>query len=128
MISQKKFLEIIYEAATCFIPTDELSYEELDIFDHSIRYSLCDCLRCRKAELLGHASNRTGEIGVSRQAIKQLGAFDKDPGLASIILLQLIKTILHEIIHIIKGPLFSEENTKMLTNQWLNKFDWNEVV
>ena len=122
MVSQKKFLDIVYAAAICFIPTDELSEEELDIFDHTTRYSLCDCLLCRKAEILGHASHRTGEIGVSRQAIKQLGAFDKDI-LASIILLQLIKTILHEIIHIIKGPTFSEENTRKLTARWLKKFD-----
>lgn len=132
-ISQKKLLEILFEAAQCFIPTDELDDEQKDKLDN-ITYRLCDCWRCKKAltspnidwKALGHANKRTYRIGVSRDAVKLLAGIGKHGMTIPIFLLQLMKTILHEIIHILFAE-YDEEKVREKTNEWLSSFDWAEV-
>lgn len=126
MISQKKFFNIVYEAATCFIQTDELSYEQLEVLD-SIRYRLCDCQECKKPlglgrHSMGHADKDRGEIRISRVFVKSLlGNFH---ALGDLLLL--IKLILHEIGHVLY-PDFAEMDIEDKVTEWLNLFDWNEI-
>ncbi len=126
MISQKKFLDIVYEAATCFIQTEELSLEQLEALD-SISYRLCDCHECKKAldsgrHSMGHTYSDRREIRISRVFVKTLlGNFH-----ALGDLLQLIKLILHEIGHILY-PDFAEMDIEDKVTEWLNSFEWNDI-
>lgn len=126
MISQKKVLDIVYEAATCFIQTEELSYEQLEILDN-IRYRLCDCQECKKALdsgrcSMGHAYKDRGEIRISRVFVKSLlGNFH---ALGDLLLL--IKFILHEIGHVLY-PDFAEMDVEDKVMEWLNSFEWIDI-
>jgi len=137
MITQKKLLEIVFEAASCFIPTDELTREQKQKLDN-IRYKLCNCRICKKAlespktewKALGHANRRTWEIGISRDAVKLMagiGKYRKLENIIPIFLLHLEQTIVHEIIHIL-FPELSEVQVRNKTSEWLNSFDWNQVI
>ena len=126
MISQKKFLDIVYEAATCFIQTEELNDEQLEALDN-IRYRLCDCQVCKKAldsdqHSIGHAYKDRREIRISRVFVKSLIGNVR----ASIGLLSLIKIILHEIGHIVY-PDFAEMDIEDKVMEWFNSFDWTEI-
>lgn len=126
MISQKKFLDIAYEAAICFIQTEELNDEQLEALD-SIRYRLCDCQECKKPlglgrHSMGHADKDRGEIRISRVFIKSL--LEKFHALGDLLLL--IKLILHEIGHVLY-PDFAEMDIEDKVIEWLNSFDWNEI-
>ena len=138
-VTRKKLLEIVFEASQCFIPTDELTNEQKDRLDN-IRYGLCDCKICKRAltspitewKALGHSNRKTYYIGISQDSIEFMAGIGKygPPSIPRLIipifLLQLIKTILHEIIHIL-SPECNEEEVRDKTNAWLNSFDWSEV-
>jgi hypothetical protein len=128
MISQKKFLDIVYEAATCFIQTEELNNEQLESLDN-IQYRLCDCQLCKKAldsgediSGIGHAHKYRREVRISRVWLK----FFLIENSFSIGLLSLIKIILHEIGHILY-PDFAEMDIEDKVMEWFNSFDWNEL-
>jgi len=133
-LSQKKLLEIVYLASQCFIPTEELTREQLEKLDN-INYRLCDCWRCKKTltsqdksgKALGHADKETRLIGISRDAFRSMaGISGHQTGCNHIFLLRLIQTIVHEIVHVL-FPEYSEERTIDKTNEWLNSFDWSQV-
>jgi len=134
MVSQKKFLDIVYWAATCFIQTDEFNDEQLEALDN-IRYRLCDCQKCRKAGAsgedvsgigqVGHADKYLREIRISRFFVKSLIGNER-MSCISIALLAMIKIILHEIGHIIY-PDFAEMEVEDKVIEWFNSFDWNEL-
>lgn len=126
MVSQKKFLDIVYWAATCFIQTDEFNDEQLEALDN-IRYRLCDCQECKKAlgsgQLsIGHADKAQREIRISRVFVKSLIGNIR----ASIGLFSLIKVILHEIGHIVY-PDFAEMDVEDKMIEWFSSFDWVEL-
>lgn len=128
MISQKKFLDIVYEAATCFIQTEELNDEQLEALDN-IRYRLCDCRDCKKAlnsgediSGIGHSYPSRREIRISRVFVKSLIGNVR----ALIGLLSLIKIILHEIGHVLY-PDFAEMDIEDKVMEWFNSFDWIEL-
>ena len=126
MISQKKFLDIAYEAAICFIQTEELNDEQLEALDN-MSYRLCDCHECKKPlglgrHSMGHADKDRGEIRISRVFVKSLlGNFH---ALGDLLLL--IKLILHEIGHVLY-PDFAEMDIEDKVTEWLNSFNWNEI-
>lgn len=126
MISQKKFLDIVYEATTCFVQTEELNDEQLEALDN-ICYRLCDCQECKKAldsdrHGIGHAYKDRREIRISRVFVKSLIGNVR----ASIGLLSLIKIILHEIGHIVY-PDLAEMDIEDKVMEWFNSFDWIEL-
>lgn len=134
MISQKKFLEIVYEAATCFIRHEEFDEEQIEAFDN-ISYRLCDCKNCRKAHVsgedvsdlsqAGHADKYLRTIRISRVFVKSLLG-DTFMSCIPIGLLQLIKVVLHEICHIVY-PEFAEMDVEDKVMEWLKSFDWTEL-
>ena len=128
MISQKKFLDIVYWAATCFIQTDEFNDEQIEALDN-ISYRLCDCQICKKALVsgedisgIGHADKYMREIKISRAFVKSFIGNIRPP----IGLLLLIHTILHEAAHIIY-PEFAEMDVEEKVMEWFNSFDWMEL-
>jgi len=135
VISQKKLLEIVYEAAQCFIPTERLTSEQLGKLDN-ISSHLCNCRQCRKAltssepwKALGHANKKTYSIGISRDGIKLMAGIEKRKpfSVTPIFLLDLLYTILHEVVHIL-FPEYSEEEASNKAYKWLNSFRWKEAI
>jgi len=133
-ISQRKLLSLVFEAAQCFIPTNELSDEQKERLDN-IQVRLCSCRRCRRAletkmpegwAWVGHAQKETYKVGISRDALKLLAGI----GTQEIFptgFLEFIDISLHEIVHIL-FPEYSEEETTKKTFQWLNSLDWKALM
>ena len=127
MVTQQKLLDMIYEASTCYVPTNELSEEQLWMFDN-ITYKWCNCIMCDRPFVIGdikvrpqsaaHANSRTSEIAFSRRSFKNCLSFPPP-----IFLLEMIKTSLHEIVHILY-PEYNEEQTKEKTSEWLRRSHW----
>ena len=132
-ISQRKLLSLVFEAAQCFIPTNELSDEQKERLDN-IQVRLCSCRRCRRAletkmpqtHLLGHAQKETYKVRISHDAFYLLLGIDAQVSVP-MALLQFIETSLHEIVHIL-FPEYSEEETTKKTFQWLNSLDWKALM
>jgi len=127
MLTNTKFLRLIYDAATCYVPTEQLNQEQSDRFDN-ITYRWCKCQRCKEAlkmgsqtiipQYAGHANQQTLEICLSRPLLTQ---HITNP--YGIFLLALVTTTLHEIVHII-FPEFNEDETINKTFEWLRTNKW----
>lgn len=127
MLTNAKLLDLIYQSATCYVPTSELTEEQLERFDN-ITYRWCNCLRCKRAikirdevirpQWLGHANKKTLEIRLSGPVLREDVALPYP-----MFLLSLIETALHEIVHIL-FPEFNEKQTIDKTWEWLKKNQW----
>lgn len=127
MLTDTKLLDLIYNAATCYVPSDELTEEQKERFDN-ITYRWCNCRRCKKAlkisgktikpQYAGHCNKKTLQICLSKSNLKE---FIELP--YSMFLLQLIATAVHEIIHAL-FPEFDEEQTIHKTWEWLRRNEW----
>lgn len=127
MITDSKFLDLVYDAATSYIPQDEINDFQKEKLDN-LSYRWCNCHWC-KTELRiedeivrhqweGHAHREKNEIRISRTVF--------DPAdEAQIPLTELIHTILHEIVHIL-FPEYDEDKTEEKTRQWLRKSIWSQ--
>jgi len=122
MVSQEAVFTLIYNAAKCFVPTNELSEEQLERLD-SITIRSCRCRHCRKNHYLGHVTKGKSEISWSKPFFSEL-LTEKLSMDAT--LLEAIGTVLHEIIHIL-FPEYDEEQTKRKTCDWLKRNLWFEV-
>jgi hypothetical protein len=136
MISMTRLLDWAYEAATCFVPMKKLTEEQLDKFD-DIKIKLCrpNCVTCKEirsrgvqGEVYGHAQRLTCHIGITHDVLRDLGGIDrKFKTVVPVFLLELIATILHEIIHIL-FPAYSEKEVEDRTVEWLNSHDWDHCI
>ena len=127
MLTDTKLLELVYNAATCYVPNEELNEEQLERFDN-IRYRWCNCRRCRRAlkikekvlipQYVAHANRSTLEISFSKPVLKEHINMPY-----SMFLLALIATALHEIVHVL-FPEFNEEEAVDKTWKWLKKNNW----
>jgi hypothetical protein len=61
MVSQKDVFSLVYDAAKCFIPMDELTEEQREKLEY-ITFRSCSCRHCRMDDWLGHANKRDLEI------------------------------------------------------------------
>lgn len=127
MLTNAKLLDLLYNSATCYIPTEDLTEEQLERFDN-ITYRWCNCRRCKKAlkirdrivrpQYIGHADKKTLEISLSEPVLREVIALP-----APISLLELIGTCLHEIAHVL-FPEFNEDQTNDKTWEWLRRNEW----
>ena len=127
LLTDAKLLELIYSAAMCYVPSEDLTEDQLWRFDN-IRYRWCRCHGCKKALSLGdkviipqnagHADQRTWEIFLSRPLFKKNIDMPN-----TLFLLNWIKTTLHEIVHVL-FPQFDENQTFNKTWEWLRKNEW----
>lgn len=130
-MNHQQLLEMTYDAATCFIPEEQLTGEQKEKLDN-IRYRFCDCRRCRTIRLEsinltiprvgGHANKRTNTVSIPRELFKT--CLSLPPPL---FLLDLIAINLHEIIHIL-FPDFNEAETQKKTLEWLQSYSWKELA
>lgn len=130
MITNQKLLELLYEAASCYIPFEDLKEDQRDRFDN-ISYRWCNCEGCRRPlkvgdkiiilQYAGHADKKTLEICLSRSFLKEHLTLTP-----SIFLLTLIATALHEIVHIL-FPEFDENQTVDKTWEWLRRNVWASI-
>lgn len=135
-ISPTKLLDMAFEAATCFVPTEKLTGEQLDRFDN-IQYRLCrsNCPICKELRVrdnlpsvLGHAQGLTCHIGITHDLMNELGnVHGKFKMAVPIFLLELISTCLHEIIHIV-FPEYSEAEVRNKTVEWLTSYQWKDKM
>ena len=116
MLTDRKFLELVYGAASSYVPTTELSEEQLEKLDN-ITCRWCSCVRCAtfKPETTGHANRLTRRIYISKPILKDSLKLTP-PGL----LMELINTTLHEIVHVL-FPDFAEEQTIQKTSEWMKR-------
>lgn len=121
MVSQEAVFALIYNAATCFIPTNELTEEQLDKLDN-ITYHGCTCRLCRKDKVLGHANRMRLQIGWSKPFFSVLLT---QKMLMATTLFEAVGTVLHEIIHIL-FPDYDEKQTRQKTCEWLKRNLWFE--
>ena len=126
MLTNQRLLELIFDAATCYIPIAELSKKQLERFDN-ITIHWCNCVLCKDYTVgnnatshsaAGHANRVTCQIGISKYMNKR--GFEITP---PIFLLDLISTMVHEIVHILY-PEFNEEQTREKTLELLKKNQW----
>ena len=125
MVSQNAVFSLIYNAATCFIPREELTEEQREKLDN-ITYKSCYCPLCSGKtgkKVLGHANRQMSRINWSNDFFKPL--IKQDLMMPETLFL-LLDTALHEIIHIIY-PEFDEYETKKKTAEWLKRNLWLEV-
>lgn len=122
MVSQEAVFELIYDAATCFIPTNELTVEQLDKLDN-ITFRECRCQHCRKDGWIGHADKKRREISWSKPFFSVLLTQKMSMGAT---LFEAVGTILHEIIHTL-FPEYDEEQTRQKTYEWLKRNLWVET-
>lgn len=120
-MSQEAVFELIYNAATCFIPTNELTEEQLDKLDN-ITYDGCTCRLCRGDNAVGHADRKRLKICWSKPFFSVLLTQKMS---MSATLFEAVDTILHEIIHIL-FPDYDEEQTRQKTHEWLKRNLWLE--
>jgi hypothetical protein len=120
MVSQEAIFTLIYNAATCFIPTKELTSEQLEKLDN-ITIRGCTCRLCR-GKHLGHANSKRLEIGWSKPFFSELVTQKLSMNAT---LFEAVGTVLHEIIHIL-FPQYDEEETRKQTCEWLKKNLWFE--
>jgi hypothetical protein len=129
LVSQEAVFKLIYNAATCFIPTNELTEEQLDKLDN-ITYHGCTCRLCRGGNALGHpdgmalghADRMKLKICWSKPFFSVLLTQEMS---MSATLFAAVDTILHEIIHIL-FPEYDEEETRQKTCEWLKRNLWLE--
>jgi len=127
LLTDAKLLQLVYDAATCYVPTEQLNEEQLERLDN-ITYRWCNCRRCKKAlkigdktirpQYAGHANKRTLEICLSRSFLRKRVDMPY-----AMFLLELIGTTLHEVVHIL-FPQFNEEETIDKTWEWLKNSEW----
>lgn len=127
MLTGAKLLQLVYDAATCYVPAGQLNEEQLERFDN-ITYRWCNCRRCRRAfkigdkviipQNAGHANKRTLEIFLARSVLRQHIDIPH-----AMFLLELIATTVHEIVHIL-FPELNEEETIDKTWEWLKNNEW----
>lgn len=123
MISDAKLLEMVYMAAWCYIPDEELDESQLERLDN-IRYQWCRCRYCSvplkiegkvvRPQFVGHTDKRT-QICISKRFLKE--HIELPP---PTFLVTLISTCLHEIVHMI-FPELSEEQVVKKTFEWLRR-------
>ena len=127
MLTDAKLLQLVYDAATCYVPTEQLNEEQLERLDN-ITYRWCNCRRCKKAlkigdetirpQYVGHANKRTLEICLSRSFLRKRVDMPY-----AMFLLELIGIALHEVVHIL-FPEFNEEETIDKTWVCLKNNEW----
>ena len=117
-MSQEAVFELIYNAATCFVPTNELTDEQLDKLN-DITYRGCRCRLCREGGIAGHANKLECKIRWSKPFFKDLITQRVSMHYT---LFEAIDTMLHETIHIL-FPEYDEEQTKQKTYEWLKRSD-----
>ena len=122
MVSQEAVFALIYNAATCFIPENELTEEQLEKLDN-ITFHGCRCRHCRKDKGLGHADSQRLEIGWSKPFF---GVLLTQKFLMGATLFEALGTVLHEIIHIL-FPEYDEEQTRQKTCEWMKRNLWFET-
>jgi hypothetical protein len=122
MVSQKAVFSLVFYSAQCFIPTEELTEEQLEKLDN-ITIHPCDCTFCRHNKWMAHARPYKAEISWSRQFWRDLisGKITKP-----IALIEAVGTVLHEIIHIL-FPEYNEKEVREKTCQWLKRNLWLET-
>jgi len=130
MSPNRTLLNLIYGDASRYIPTNELTEEQLEKLDN-ITYRWCNCKSCKRPlkigavtvvpQWAGHANAKTLTIRLSKPFLKQ----NTNPTVA-ITLSTFVHTVLHEIIHIL-FPEFNEEQTEKKTREWMSnpKFQLN---
>ncbi len=123
MLTDTKLLELIYGAAISYVPHKQLTEEQSERLGH-IKYQWCDCQMCKTSFWMdgkpteGHASIPSSELYLSKQFFKRSLSM-QFPAL----LLNLIKTALHETVHIL-FPEFDEKQTEAKTFEWLKNNEW----
>ncbi|UCC32861.1 MAG: hypothetical protein JSW53_03410, partial [Candidatus Bathyarchaeota archaeon] len=105
MLKDSSFLELLCSTAMCYVPDELLDEDQLDRYDN-IHYRWCDCRLCRESikigdrlfrqQAMGHSNNQTLEICLSRPVYRRFRD-DSYP----MFLLEMIGTVIHEIVHII---------------------------
>lgn len=127
-MKNEELLEAISEAASCYIPIEELTEEQQEKL-LNIRIKLCDCDLCKsyskqpgKIIAAGHAIKKTYEIGISEHYFNALEGTEQT-GCVPVFLLEEIMTVLHEIIHVL-FPDLSEKQTRRRTKAWLKRSIW----
>lgn len=126
MMTDKKLIELLFNAALCYIPNEELSENQRERLD-KITYRWCSCRGCKRRglleqiigpEFIGHANKQTLEIYLSRPFLRE----NIDMPIPSF-LLTMIEATLHEIVHIL-FPDCNEPQTDKKTRNWLMKNEW----
>lgn len=137
MISMTRLLDLAYEAATCLVPTEKLTEEQLEKLDN-INCRLCkpNCPTCNEirtrhrwasGQVFGHADHLTCYIGITHDLFRMIGGFDEHETIAPNFLLKLIATVLHEIIHVL-FPEYTEDEVEDKTVEWAQSLDWGTVI
>jgi hypothetical protein len=114
MLSDAKLLELVFDAATCYIPDEELDESQLERIDN-IRYHWCKCKTCSGNGIGGHADWRQLEIGFSKRWFEESMELP-----SSMFLIRFVHLCLHEIIHVI-FPELNEEEVWMKASDWIRK-------
>lgn len=121
MASQEAVFKLIYNAAKCFIPRDELSQAQLERLCN-ITLRSCRCRECRRYEYLGHTDKSTLEISWSQPFVSHLLTYkDLMDGL-----FLTVGMAVHEIVHVL-FPDYTEEQTRRKACDWLKKNLWLEA-
>ena len=111
-LSKETLIDLIYNTANSFVPTDELEDEQLTKFDN-IRYEWCNCGICKRSS--GHADKNHLKIGLSWAHFGDLFEWR-----VPISLFDVIVTALHEIVHIL-FPEYNEIQTEAKVKEWALK-------
>jgi hypothetical protein len=119
MVSQKDVFELIYDAAICFIPYEDLTDEQLERLDN-ITMKGCRCKLCTEKNYLGHANVWKLEICWSKPFFSD---FLKHKFSMKQTLFEAIAVVLHEIIHILY-PNYGEQQVRRKTLVWLKRNLW----
>ena len=127
IINSSKFLELVFDAATSYIPPDELNDNQKEKLDN-LTCKWCNCHFCKtelkvgneiiRPQYEGHAQSEKNEIRISRNVI---GSDDEIPRT----LTEIIHIILHEVVHVL-FPEYSEDETENKTKEWLRRSIWSQ--
>ena len=128
MVTDKKLLELVFNSALCYIPTETLDEDQLEKLDN-ISYRWCKCKRCTReytilVQYSGHANKKTLEIRISRKRFREEL---RRCTFRQILLLELISVTLHEIIHIL-FPELNEEQVEKKTKAWISDNYWSAAI
>jgi hypothetical protein len=122
LVSQEAVFELIYDAATCFIPTNELNEEQLAKLDNITLHG-SHRRSCGKVKgIVGYADRKRLRICWSKPFFSEL-LTQKTSMDAT--LFEAVDTMLHEIIHIL-FPEYDEYQTIQKTHEWLERNLWLE--
>ncbi|MCW3989811.1 MAG: hypothetical protein NWE88_07040 [Candidatus Bathyarchaeota archaeon] len=116
-ISKVRFLDIIVESAKIFVPTENLTKEQLEAYDN-IEYGFTHL-----KEPVGIAWYEKNRFAINDKNVRYLAS---EKPLISGILLDLIQTALHEIVHIL-FPGDTEKQVHERTVEWLNSYNWGSL-